>query len=86
MFQEIVKRFSWTVVKPINDDVAGCVMVSHRWHGFTQDVYTNLITWLGALWSPTDGADLHRCFLLVLKSSLLYIIRCLKFSSEDTSL
>lgn len=42
-----------------------------------------VITWLGALWSPTDGADSHRAIYLVIKSSLLYIIQCIKFSSED---
>lgn len=43
-----------------------------------------VITWLGALWSPTDGADSHRAIYLVIKSSQLYIIQCVKFSSEET--
>ena len=42
-----------------------------------------MITWQGALWSPTDGTDSHRDIYLVIKSSLLYIIQCIKFSSED---
>ena len=40
------------------------------------------MTWHGALWSPTDGADSHRDVYLAIKSSLLYIIQCVKFSSE----
>lgn len=41
-----------------------------------------VITWLGALWSPTDGADSHRAIYLVIKSSLLYIIQSLNSEAK----
>lgn len=53
----------------ISDLIISCCYLTH--------------TWQGALWSPTDGADSHRAIYLVIKSSQLYIIQCVKFSSED---
>ena len=34
------RHLSWLSIKPISDDVAGCVVVSHRWRRFTQMLFT----------------------------------------------